>query len=150
MKKTIVIIIIVFYLLIFVGFSYAVEKSISPGEFWNRLTKLDNSDVIISDVSTLIKQFYIKGIGEGIMLTGPGIGLDFDEPTLDKMRFYSSFILENNQEIMEIMDDLYKDPANVKIKLDWMCITAVIKLVGDDFEVKLQAGRLLGILLEGF
>ena len=84
------------------------------------------------------------------MLTGPGIGLDFDEPTLDKMRFYSSFILENNQEIMEIMDDLYKDPANVKIKLDWMCITAVIKLVGGDFEVKLQAGRLLGILLEGF
>ena len=141
---------VVFCLLAVVGFSYAAEKPISPGELWNSLIKFGNSDVKISDVSRLVKQLYIKGIGDGILLAATGIGCDFDEPALVKIRFYSSFILKNNNEIMGIMDYLYKDPANVKISIDWMCKVAVSKLMGGDFESELEVGRFLGIVLEEF
>ncbi|HUS49271.1 MAG TPA: hypothetical protein VMZ91_03855 [Candidatus Paceibacterota bacterium] len=150
MKKIIVILMIVFCLLIFVEFSYATEKPTSPGEFWNSLTTLDDSGVKISDLSAFVKQFYIKGIGEGIFFTATGIGYDFDEPALAKIRFYSSFILKNNKDIMKIMDDLYKDPANVKIKFDLMCKVAVTKLMGGDFKLQLEFGRAMGVLLEDF
>ena len=150
MKKIIVILMVVFCLLIFVGFSYATEKTTIPGEFWNSLTTLNDSGVKIPDPSVFIKQFYIKGIGEGIFFIATDIGYDFDEAALTRIRFYSSFILKNSEDIMKIMDDLYKDPANVKIKYDLMCKVAVTKLMGGDFELQLEFGRVMGVLLEGF
>ena len=151
MKRIIIIFIIVFCLLSFVGASYAAEKYISPGEYWNGLTKLDTlfdkNGVGISELSDFVKEFYIKGIGAGVFLT-----LDLinnDKLYLEKIRDYSFFILKNNREIMEIMDDLYKDPANVKIKIDWMCKVAISKLTGGDIKSSLEVGRYLGTLLEG-
>ena len=45
------------------------------------------------------------------------------------------------------MDNLYKEPANALIKLDWMCRIAYSKLRGEDVESLIRVGRVLGEIL---
>jgi hypothetical protein len=145
MKKIFIVFIIVICLLIFVGTTCLAEKTITPGEFWNRLVNLDRNG---NKISEIIKKTYIKGIGEGIFITSAIIDLS----TIDnegKIFDQVYFILEHNEEIMRIMDNLYKDPANVNIRLNWMCIIACDKLKGEDVESLIQDARMLG-LLPGF
>jgi len=141
MKKIIIISIIVFCLLSFMEISFLAEETMSPGEYWNSLTKLDRNGVKISE---LVKKNYIRGIGKGILLTVTII--DLNELDFDKICDDADFVLQYNEEIMRIMDDLYKDPANVNIKLDWMCLIAYSKLKGEDVELLIKDGRTLGLL----
>ena len=113
----------------------------SPREFWNGLTKLDRNGVKISEF--VIKN-YIRGIGKGILLTSTII--DLNKLDFDKICDHAYFVLQYNEEIMRIMDDLYEDPANVNIKLDWMCLIAYSKLKGEDVELLIKDGRILGLL----
>lgn len=147
MKKITIIFIIVICILTFIGDACLAEKTIKPGEFWNRLINLDRYGNKISD---LIKKTYIKGLGEGLFITSAIIEFDISKiDTEGKMFDYVCFILEHNEEIMKIMDNLYKDPANVNIRLNWMCLIACDKLKGADVEELIQDGRILG-LLPGF
>lgn len=142
MKKITIIFIIVICLLIFVRSSCLAEKTISPGEFWNSLTELDVNGV---NVSEFIKGAYIKGIGKGILLTVTMI--DFNESDREIILFNANFISKYIVEIRKVMDNLYKDPANALIKLDWMCRIAYSKLRGEDVETLIGAGRALGEIL---
>ena len=54
MKRIIIIFLIMFYLLSFTEVSYLTEELMSPGEFWNILTKVE-------------KAFYQRGLRDGIM-----------------------------------------------------------------------------------
>jgi|SRR5665648_62659 len=141
MKKIIIISIIACCLLSFMEISCLAEKPMSPGEYWTGLTKLDRNGVKISE---LVKKNYIRGIGKGILSTVTII--DLNELDFDKICDHANFVLQYNEEIMKIMDDLYKDPANVNIKLDWMCLIAYSKLKGEDVELLIKDGRTLGLL----
>ena len=142
MKKITIIFMIVICLLISVRASCLAERTISPGEFWNSLTELDGNGVKVSE---FIKQAYIKGIGKGISLTVTMI--DFNESDREKILFNANFILKYSVEIRKVMDNLYKEPANALIKLDWMCRIAYSKLRGEDVESLIRVGRVLGEIL---
>jgi len=119
------------------------ETTVSPGIFWNCLVELDNEYGV--EISELIKSSYIKGIAKGIMLTMTMI--DLNESDHEIVLFNYNFINSHIIEISKVMDDLYKDPANTLIKLDWMCRIAYSKLRGEDVESLIRVGRALGEIL---
>ena len=149
MKRIVIIFTIVCVLLSFVGVAYPAEETIKPpkpGDFWNRLVNLD--EMIGHKISDTMKGLYIKGVAQGILLT---LGL-IDLSEIDKEGIiidYGYFILKHIEEIRRIMDDLYKDPANVNIQISWMCGVATDKLKGEDVEDLIQDYRMMG-LIPGF
>ena len=142
MKKIAFVFIIVFSLISFVKFSCLAEEIPKPGEVWSSFLKLDT--ICGHKISNTVKKFYIRGIGQGMQITS-ALGLT-DEDN-EKIYDQASFIVKHVEEIVEIMDDLYEDPANVHITLGWMCIIACDKLKGEDVEGLIQDARLLGLEL---
>ena len=100
------------------------------------------------EISEWIKSAYIKGIAKGIMLTMTMI--DLNESDHEIILFNYNFVNSHIIEIKKVMDDLYKDPANSLIKLDWMCRIAYSKLRGEDVESLIGAGRALGEILPDY
>jgi len=145
-KRTVIIFTIVCVLLSFVAISCLPVKAIEPGkpgELWNRLVDLDS--ISGHKISSLVKTCYIRGIGEGILQTSGLINLS----EIDKEGIvynYGHFILKHIDEIKRIMDDLYKDPANVNIQIGWMCGIATDKLKGKDVEGLIQDYRMMGLI----
>jgi len=117
------------------------KDTTSPGELWNGMKALDRDGLKISET---IKKIYIRGIADGIMLVVTIVKLN--EQDTEKITNQTYFILKYIEEIMKIMDDLYKDPANVNIKLDFMCLIAYSKLQGENVEALIRDGRILGLL----
>lgn len=140
MKRKVIIFIIFYVLSFYMVIDCLAKDDLSPGELWNNLTQLDRDGVSISET---VKLTYIRGIGDGI-LTALVI-LDPNEQVTDKLTGEIYFILENLKEIMKVMDDLYKDPANTNIKYDWMCYIACEKLKGENVEILIRDGRILGL-----
>lgn len=143
MKKIFVIFTFTTFILFFIGVPCMAETTVSPGIFWNCLVELDNEYGV--EISELIKSSYIKGIAKGIMLTMTMI--DLNESDHEIVLFNYNFINSHIIEISKVMDDLYKDPANTLIKLDWMCRIAYSKLRGEDVESLIRVGRALGEIL---
>jgi len=148
MKKIIIIFIIVFCLLLFMGgISCLAKEAISPGGMWNSLD--DNNKII-----------YIKGVSDGMLacmcklsdwLPGftntDGAALFFailedNEHFIGLLQIddYEMF-LNQLKIITNIISDLYKDPANTYIDVANMCLIASRKLRGEPIESLLRELR---------
>jgi hypothetical protein len=144
MKKIIIIFLIAFYLLSFTGVSYLVEEPMSPGEIWNVLTGMEKTsyqrgfrDGIVECLNKLVPLIRDKDIGLH------SIRLDI---TISELYDLYDFIWEHGEAIENVMDDLYKDPANTYIQWPSMCEIAYQKLKGEDVEQLLKKARKEGYL----
>ena len=150
MKKIIIIFIITFCLLSFVGIScLAAKEATSPSGMWNSMDD-DNKEV------------YILGIREGIVMCLEQITERFLIPASKNKNDTSIIedILENYYQfvtifkaddfkttdalfktVVNIINDLYKDPANTYIEVSDMCFLASRKLRGESIESSLRELR---------
>jgi len=152
-KKIIIILIITFCLLSFMGgISCLAKEASSPGGMWNSLD--DNNKIS-----------YILGVKGGIEICMyklvdwlPGftttkeekdiffailedhsnfVGLFYDEAIVDD---YNKFI-DRLLTVTNIISDLYKDPANTYIDVSDMCLLASRKLRGEPIDSLLEGLR---------
>jgi len=150
MKKIITIFMITFCLLSFVGIScLAAKEATSPSGMWNSMD--DNN-----------KEVYIWGIREGLFLCVEQITERYLVPSLTNK--YDTSIIEDVLEnyyqfvtifkaddfkttdalfktVVNIINDLYKDPANTYIEVFDMCFLASRKLRGESIESSLRELR---------
>ena len=140
MKKIIIIFIIAFCLLCFVGISCLAQASLNYGEFWNSLSDRE-------------KTIYFIGMRDGIAKGGCDcaerfsaymkeeesrqVGYDF----LDEYYQYDQFLSSNRDVIIKVISDLYKDPANTYIYVSEICFLAYRKLKGESIESSLMELR---------
>ena len=123
MKKITVIFIVVFCLISFTGISSLAKEHPIAGEVWN--------DINMSDIH---KNIYLQGIAGGFILSGM-------ITSITGLSDWNNFILQNNETIIRVMDDLYKDPANTYIDWCLICLVACQKLKGEDVEQLLKDFR---------
>ncbi len=123
MKKITVIFIVVFCLISFTGISSLAKEHPIAGEVWN--------DINMSDIH---KNIYLQGIAGGFILSGI-------ITSITGLSDWNNFILQNNETIIKVMDDLYKDPANTYIDWCLICLVACQKLKGEDVEQLLKDFR---------
>jgi hypothetical protein len=123
MKKITVIFIVVFCLISFTEISSLAKEHPIAGEVWN--------DINMSDIH---KNIYLQGIAGGFILSGIII-------SITGLSDWNNFILQNNETIIKVMDDLYKDPANTYIDWCLICLVACQKLKGEDVEQLLKDFR---------
>ena len=144
MKKITIIFIIVICLLSFMGISCLAEETSSPGETWNKTLSIQgkvsyimgfNSGIVVcaAKLDTLISED--RGFGEEIDYELEIIHLFMD------LRESLIFINEHMEAILEVMEGLYKDPANTYIILAPMIEIACQKLKGEDVGPLLQEAR---------
>jgi len=143
-KRVVIIFIIAFCLLCLLEISCLANEPSSPGEIWNTS-------------SVMVKVVYVLGFQQGIGMTinklasaimenkdnflaGNDVGKAWDE-----LRDLSNFIDEHAPAILKVMDDLYKDPANMYIYTVSMCEIAYHKLKGEDIEPLLKEARKEGL-----
>jgi hypothetical protein len=144
MKRIVIIAVIIFLLISFVKYSCLAKEMPKPGEVWNNFIKFDT--ICNHDISDIIKGYYVRAIAQGIIMsTALGV-VEGEYDIFDQ----ALFIVENTDEIIEIMDDLYEDPANINITLGWMCIIACDKLKGEDIEGLLQDARSIGLTMNDY
>jgi len=143
MKKIIIIFIIVFCLLSFMGISCLAN--FSYGEFWNSIDEES-------------KMAYVAGVREGVEMCLLQL-IDYSPPLSTDKEAIAKFstTLENNYNFIalfmkdemektpnllktftKIMDDLYKDHANTYIGISNMCIIASRKLRGEPIDSLLR------------
>ena len=127
MKKITIIFIIVFCLLSFVGVSCLTQDS--WGKAWNSISYLE-------------KQFYLVGMTDGLIMcisdfnvsTGSYI-VELEDPeermiltaSMSRSNDLMGLISSNSEVIINIMDDLYEDPANIYIlsKYIYSCLSEI-------------------------
>jgi len=150
MKKITIIFIIVFCLLSFVGIScLAAKEAYSPSQMWNSMD--DNA-----------KEVYIWGIRSGLVMCMEQITERYLVPSL--INNYDTSIIEDILEnyyqfvkmfsaddykmtttllktVVNIVNDLYKDPVNTYINVSDMCLLASRKLRGESIELSLRELR---------
>lgn len=141
LRKTTIILIIVFCLLSFVGVSCLAQESC--GKAWNSISYLE-------------KQFYLVGMTDGLIMcisdfyvsTGSYI-VELEDPeermiltaSMSRSNDLMGLISSNSEVIINIMDDLYEDPANIYIIYRNIFILACQKLKGENIEPLLQKAR---------
>ena len=123
MKKITVIFIVVFCLISFTGISSLAKEHPIAGEVWNNI-----------NMSDIHKNIYLQGIAGGFILSGI-------ITSITGLSDWNNFILQNNETIIKVMDDLYKDPANTYIDWCLICLVACQKLKGEDVEQLLKDFR---------
>jgi len=150
MKKIIIIFIIAFCLLCFMGIScLAAKEAYSPSQMWNSMD--DNA-----------KEVYIWGIREGIVMCMEQITERYLAPSLinkydtsiieDILENYDQFVRIFDADdfkitdtllktIVNIVNDLYKDPTNTYINVSDMCLLTSRKLRGESIELPLRELR---------
>ena len=141
MKKITIILIIVLCLLYFMEVSCLAQES--WGKAWNSISHLE-------------KQFYLMGMTDGLFMcisdfyisTGSYIVEleDYEErmmltASMARSNDLLGLITSNSEAIINIMNDLYKDPANVYIIYRDIFILSCRKLKGEDIESLLQKAR---------
>ena len=144
MKKLIIIFIIAFCLLSFMEISCLAN----PAEYWNYLNYYD-------------KVVYLTGIIAGVNMwieqlldhtphqfTTKEDEVKFTAFTLDNFNFTNLFMINDRKKFenflktfIEIMNDLYKDPANTYIPNANMCLIASRELRGEPIELLLRESR---------
>ncbi len=142
MKRIIIIFIIVCCLISFVEFSCLAQGIY--GEAWNSLSDFEKELYLVGIRDGLIKcikDFYISPTGYYIA------GLEDQEERRILMAPISNnnellgLLSSNHEVIINIMNDLYKDPANTNIHLGDMCFLACRKLKGESIELSLREAR---------
>ena len=149
MKKIIIIFVIVFCLLSFIEISCLAKEAYSPSQMWNSMD--DNA-----------KEVYIWGIREGIVMCMEQITERYLVPSLinnydtsiieDILENYDQFVRIFDTDdfkitdtllktVVDIVNDLYKDPANTYINVSDMCLIASRKLRGESIESLLKELR---------
>jgi len=123
MKKIIIIFIIVFCLSSFMKIPCLTKEHPIAGEVWN--------DINMSDI---YKNIYLQGIAGGFILSAT-------ISSITELKDWNNFILQNNETIIRVMNDLYKDPANTYIDWCLICLIACQKLKGEDTEQLLKDFR---------
>ena len=144
MKKISIIFIIVICLLSFLGTSYLAK----PSETWNLLKDFD-------------KGVFVMGVREGAWMfmeqlaecrptqfANSELETKFMTFYKDALNFTNLFLTENKEKsidlwksLVEVIDDLYKDPANSYIPVANMCLIASRKLRGEPIESLLRELR---------
>ena len=130
MKKIAIIFMVVVCLISFTGISSLSKEHPIAGEVWN--------DISMADI---YKNIFLQGIAGGFILAGTVTATATS--TTGLLSDWNNFILQNNETIIRVMDDLYKDPANTYIDWCLICLIACQKLKGEDVELLLQAFRKL-------
>ena len=149
MKKIIIIFIIVFCLLSFIEISCLAKEAYFPSQMWNSM----DDDA---------KEVYIWGIREGIVMCMEQITERYLVPSLinnydtsiieDILENYDQFVRIFDADdfkitdtllkaVVNIVNDLYKDPANTYINVSDMCLLASWKLRGEFIELSLRELR---------
>jgi hypothetical protein len=141
MKRIIIIFIIAVCLLSFVEISCLAQES--WGKAWNSISYLE-------------KQFYLVGMTDGLIMcisdfyisTGSYIVEleDYEErmiltASMARSNDLLGLITSNSEAIINIMNDLYEDPANIYIIYRDIFILSCRKLKGEDIESLLQKAR---------
>lgn len=148
-KRVVIIFIIAFCLLSFVkGSCLAKEHNLLSGEFWNYMHRND-------------KKIFVMGIREGISIwieqildhsphqfTSKEDEVKFSAFVLDNFNFLNLFAVDTMKKaeklfetFIDIISDLYKDPANTHIPIANMCLIASRKLRGEPIELLLREER---------
>jgi len=140
MKRIAIIFIIAFCLLSFIEVSCLAEEPSSsvPGYTWS------------NELSATAKIHFLIGFLSGMeeclnKLTPTILGLSDGGKAWDELVDLSNFIDEHGFVILKVIDDLYKDPANMYIILSPIIEIAVQKLKGKDIETLLQKAREEGL-----
>jgi hypothetical protein len=141
MKRVIIIFIIVVCLLSFVEISCLAQES--WGKAWNSISYLE-------------KQFYLVGMMDGLIMcisdfyisTGSYIVEleDYEErmiltASMARSNDLLGLITSSSEAIINIMNDLYEDPANIFIIYRDIFILSCQKLKGENIEPLLQKAR---------
>ncbi|MBA7580201.1 hypothetical protein ES695_05045 [Candidatus Atribacteria bacterium 1244-E10-H5-B2] len=137
MKRIIIIFIIAICLLSFTEISYLAKEHPIAGEVWNGLTRIDSTEIGMSfspKISDTLKNIYLQGITGGFILSGAITGII-------ELSNWNNFIIQNREAIKRVMDELYKDPANIHIDWCLICLVACRKLKGEDVEQLLRDYR---------
>ena len=139
MKKITIILIIVLCLLYFIEISCLAEEpsSLTPGNFWN------NSGSEEAKLYLIVG--FMLGMGGCLdKLTSipiGGRGDSNDVIVIQELVDLHNFLKNHLEAVYNIVDDLYKDPANTYIQLAQMIEVACQKLKGEDIEPLLQEAR---------
>ena len=122
-KRIVIIFIIVVCLLSFIEISCMAKEHPIAGELWND-----------TEMSDMYKKMYLYGIAGGFILSGI-------VTSTTESKDWDSFISQNMEAIIKVMDDLYKDPSNMYIDWYLICLIACEKLKGEDTEQLLKDFR---------
>jgi hypothetical protein len=145
MKKKLfllVLVLIVVYLLSFVGISYSSEN-FTNGEFWNKLASIGKS-AYIAGVINGVKMWtdQISDENPFRQFTSKEAEVKFSTFVSDNLNFLMLFRGEISlKTFINVISDLYKDPANTYIPVSCMCLIASRKLRGEPIELLLQETR---------
>jgi hypothetical protein len=144
MKKITIIFIIVICLLSFLGTSSLAK----PSETWNLLKDFDKGVLVFG-----VRQgawMFIEQVADcrPIQFANSELEAKFMAFYKDALNFTNLFSTGNKEEsidlwksLVEVIDDLYKDPANSYIPIANMCLIASRKLRGEPIESALRELR---------
>lgn len=139
-KRIVIIFIIVCILLYFVEISCLAGEHVNFADWWNILTDYG-------------KQVFLHGLGHGL---GKGFldavnqfGLNLPEGEVstvineyfEYINFISGVDTSKRDAVIKVINDLYKDPANIFIPVAEVSFIAYKKLKGENIELLLQKAR---------
>lgn len=139
MKRTVIILLVAVCLVSFAGVSFLAQENSSPREIWMLLTAME-------------KASYLRGLRDGIteclsyLVTMAPTDDKEMEMAMDEMVVLVEFIWGNGRPIVELMDNLFRDPVNENVQWPWMCMVACGILEGQDVEQMLKEARKEGHL----
>ena len=138
MKKITILFIIVFCLLSFMVFSCLAEESssLTPGNFWNNSGSEEAKLYLIVGFTLGMRGCLDKLISIPIGARG-----DSNDVGIQELVDLYNFLKNHLEAVYNIVDDLYKDPANTYIQLAQMIEVACQKLRGEDIEPLLRELR---------
>jgi len=148
MKKLIIISVITVCLLIFMEIYCLANESGSPSKYWNYMHYTD-------------KAVYVTGVIDGVKMcikqladyppsqfTNKKNEMKFYALLKDNFNFINLFVTGDDKKtanllktFINVISDLYKDPANTYISIADMCIIASRKLRGEPIESSLRELR---------
>ena len=146
MKKIIIIFIIVFCLLSFMGISCLAKEPYNYGKIWNSWSDYTRSIYIMGLKDGLQDQIYFSFISR-LIIEEKNV---FDKYLKDsevvkteeaRNKTLSDFIRFDDEVIRNVMTDLYEDPANTYISFYDMGGIAYRKLKGESIESLLRESR---------
>jgi hypothetical protein len=144
MKKITIIFIIVICLLSFLG-TYSLAK---PSELWNLSKKTDKAVLVFGVRQGAL--MFIEQVADchPIQFANSDLEAKFMAFYEDALNFTNLFLTGNEEKdidlwksLVEVIDDLYKDPANSYIPIANMCLIASRKLRGEPIESLLRELR---------
>ena len=120
-------------------FSCLAEESsnLTPGNFWNNSGSEEAKLCLIVGFTLGMRGCLDKLIS--ILIGGSGDGNDVI--ALQELVDLYNFLKNHLEAVYNIVDDLYKDPANTYIQLELIREIACLKLKGEDIEPLLRELR---------